>query len=96
MKKIYILFITLISTFAVNAQVSFGNMQNQISRGKDGINVFDVQKDTREFKGLSIDLGGAFNMDYQAINSFNDQPATFTLPSKIAGYQLMNLEIVQN
>ena len=35
MKKIYILAITLVSTFAVNAQVSFGNMQNQISRGKD-------------------------------------------------------------
>ncbi|MBW1657001.1 hypothetical protein [Flavobacterium quisquiliarum] len=101
MKKIYILFITLISTFAVNAQVSFGNMQNQISRGKDGINVFDVQKDTREFKGLSIDLGGAFNMDFQATNSFNDQPASITTTTttatgtttrSITGYRLMNTE----
>ena len=58
MKKIYILFITLTSTFAVNAQVSFGNMQNQISRGKDGINVFDVQKDDREFKGLEVNKDG--------------------------------------
>ncbi|MCR4033534.1 MULTISPECIES: hypothetical protein [Flavobacterium] len=101
MKKIYILFITLISTFAVNAQVSFGNMQNQISRGKDGINVFDVQKDNREFKGLSIDLGGAFNMDFQATNSFNDQPASVTTTTTTAagttvrsinGYRLMNTE----
>lgn len=101
MKTIYILVITLISTFAVNAQVSFGNMQNQISRGKDGINVFDVQKDDREFKGLSIDLGGAFNMDFQAINSFNDQPASSTTTTTsqgvttvrtINGYRLMNTE----
>ena len=73
-------------------QVTFGHIQNQIKRDQTGINQFDVKKDSVEFKGLSIDLGGAFNMDYQAINSFNDQPATFTLPSKIAGYQLMNLE----
>ncbi|KAF2333287.1 hypothetical protein [Flavobacterium nitrogenifigens] len=97
MKKIYILFVTLISTFAVQAQVSFGNMQNQISRGKDGINVFDVQKDNREFKGLSIDLGGAFNMDFQATNSFNDQPnnittTTGTTTRSITGYRLMNTE----
>ncbi|MBZ4036959.1 hypothetical protein K6T82_19485 [Flavobacterium sp. 17A] len=101
MKKIYILAITLISTFAVQAQVSFGNMQNQISRGKDGINVFDVQKDNREFKGLSIDLGGAFNMDFQATNSFNDQPnnittttttAAGTTTRTITGYRLMNTE----
>ncbi|CAM3616312.1 hypothetical protein [Flavobacterium chungbukense] len=101
MKKIYILFITLISTYTIQAQVSFGNMQNQISRGKDGINVFDVQKDTREFKGLSIDLGGAFNMDFQATNSFNDQPTNITTTTttaagtttrSITGYRLMNTE----
>lgn len=73
-------------------QVTFGHIQNRISRDKNGINVFDVKKDSVEYKGLSIDLGGAFNMDYQAINSFNDQPATFALPSKIAGYRLMNNE----
>jgi len=67
-------------------------MQNQISRSKDGINVFDVQKDDREFKGLSVDLGGAFNMDFQAINSFNDQPDAFAAPSMITGYRLMNTE----
>lgn len=101
MKKIYLLIIVLASTFAANAQVSFGNMQNQISRGKDGINVFDVQKDNREFKGLSIDLGGAFNMDFQAINSFNNQPASSTTSTTagnvtttrtITGYRLMNTE----
>ena len=41
---------------------------------------------------MSVDLGGAFNMDFQAINSFNDQPATFVAPSKITGYRLMNTE----
>jgi hypothetical protein len=74
------------------AQSSFGQIQNQIPRNKDGINQFDVKKDNAEFKGLSIDLGGAFNMDFQAINSFNNQPVNFDLPSKITGYQLMNNE----
>ncbi len=50
-------------------QVSLGHIQNRISRDKNGINVFDVKKDSVEYKGLSIDLGAAFNMDYQAINS---------------------------
>jgi hypothetical protein len=76
----------------LQAQTTFGQIQNQISRNKDGINQFDVKKDNVEFKGISIDLGGAFNMDYQAINSFNDQPLTFALPSKIVGYRLMNNE----
>jgi hypothetical protein len=73
-------------------QVTFGKIQNQIKRDKTGINQFDVKKDSVEFTGLSIDLGAAFNMDYQAIDSFNDQPATFALPSRIAGYRLMNQE----
>ena len=73
-------------------QVSFGHIQNRISRDKNGINVFDVKKDSVEYKGLSIDLGAAFNMDYQAINSFNDQPVNFPAPSNITGYRLMNNE----
>ena len=93
MKKTILLLVAAIGLGSIaNAQTSFGHMQNQISRNKTGINVFDVKKDTLEFKGLSVDLGGAFNMDYQAINSFNDQPETFALPSKIVGYKLMNLE----
>lgn len=76
----------------LQAQTTFGHMQNQISRNKVGINQFDIKKDSVKFTGLSIDLGGAFNMDYQALNSFNDQPSTFALPSKIVGYQLMNNE----
>ena len=93
MKKTILFLVAAIGFGGVaNAQTSFGHMQNQISRDKNGINVFDVKKDSAEFKGLSVDLGGAFNMDYQAINSFNDQPATFALPSRIAGYKLMNLE----
>lgn len=93
MKKTILLLVAAIGFGSIaSAQTSFGHIQNQISRDKNGINVFDVKKDSVEFKGLSIDLGGAFNMDYQTINSFNDQPATFALPSKIAGYQLMNNE----
>ena len=93
MKKTIMFLVAAIGLGGIaNAQTSFGHMQNQISRDKNGINVFDVKKDSAEFKGLSVDLGGAFNMDYQAMNSFNDQPATFALPSKIVGYKLMNLE----
>jgi hypothetical protein len=87
MKRIYLLAVGLLSMAAANAQVSFGHMQNQISRSKDGINVFDVKKDTVEFKGLSVDLGGAFNMDFQATNSFNDQPIN---NGDITGYRLLN------
>ncbi len=93
MKKTAFLFVAaLFMSSLVNAQTTFGHMQNQISRDKNGVNVFDVKKDNVEFKGLSIDIGGSFNMDFQAINSFNDQPSTFALPSKIVGYKLMNLE----
>ncbi|KFC59503.1 hypothetical protein FEM08_16500 [Flavobacterium gilvum] len=78
---------------AANAQVTFGNMQNQISRGKDGINVFDVQKDDKEFKGLSVEVGGAFAMQFQAFNSFNDQASSGTVGGKAySGYRLTNLE----
>lgn len=92
MKKTILLLVAAIGFGGVaNAQISFGHIQNQISRDKNGINVFDVKKDSVEFKGLSIDLGGAFNMDYQAINSFNDQPANFPAQG-ITGYRLMNQE----
>lgn len=77
-----------------NAQVSFGHIQNQISRGKDGINVFDVKKDTVQFKGISIDLGGAFAMQFQALNSYNDQQeGSYILNGKLVDqYRLNNLE----
>lgn len=88
MKKIYALFITLASTFAVNAQVSFGHIQNQIPRGQKGINQFDVKKDTVAFKGLSVDMGAAFALQFQALNSFNDQKDLPTAPN----YRLNNLE----
>ncbi|WP_310560067.1 hypothetical protein [Flavobacterium sp.] len=93
MKKTILLLVAAIGLGSVaNAQTSFGHIQNQIPRDQRGINQFDIKKDSAEFKGLSIDLGAAFNMNYQAINSFNDQPSTFALPSKIVGYQLMNNE----
>ncbi|UWY30006.1 hypothetical protein N4T20_08680 [Flavobacterium sp. TR2] len=87
MKKIYILFVTLISTFAVQAQVSFGHIQNQIPRDQRGINQFDVKKDTVAYKGLSVDIGAAFALQFQAVNSFNDQKDLATAP----GYRLNNL-----
>ena len=46
------------------------------------------------FKGLSIDLGAAFALQFQAINSFNGHKgSSFTNPSgaAITGYKLNNL-----
>jgi hypothetical protein len=90
--KIALILVVFCFSSNLQAQTTFGHIQNQISRGKDGINQFDIKKDTAKFTGLSIDLGGAFNMDFQGINSFNDQPSTFALPSKIVGYRLMDTE----
>lgn len=87
MKKIYALFVTLITTFAVNAQVSFGQIQNQIPRNQKGINQFDVKKDTVAFKGLSVDMGAAFALQFQAVKSFNGQENLATSPN----YRLNNL-----
>lgn len=67
---------------------TFGQIQNQIPRSQDGINVFDVKKNDVEFKGISIDLGGSFALQFQAIDSFNDQTA---LPATVVGYRLNNL-----
>jgi hypothetical protein len=92
MRKIYLLAVGLLFITAANAQVSFGHIQNRISRDKNGINVFDVAKDSVQYEGLSVEIGAAFNMDFQAINSFNDQPDNFSAPSKITGYRLMNTE----
>lgn len=79
-------------TSAINAQApTFGQMQNMIPRDKTGMNVFDVKKDSVEFKGLSVDLGAAFALQYQAVNSFNDHKQE-NLPAPIAGYRLNNLE----
>ena len=79
-------------TGVINAQApTFGQMQNMIPRDKTGMNVFDVKKDSVEFKGLSVDLGAAFALQYQAVNSFNDHLQE-NLPAPIAGYRLNNLE----
>lgn len=88
MRKIIFLAVGLLTIASVDAQVSFRKMQNQISRSKDGLNVFDVKKDSVAFDGMSIDLGGAFAMQFQALNSFNDQQeGTYTASNgaKIAG-----------
>ena len=90
----------MIAAFCLNgnlqAQTSFGQIQNQISRGKDGINRFDVKKDSVEFKGISVDLGGAFAMQFQALNSANDQKTgDYTLSSTgkaVKTYKLNDLE----
>jgi hypothetical protein len=89
MKKIYALFVTLITAFAVNAQNGFGHIQNQIPRDKNGINKFDVVKDNTEYKGLSVDVGAAFALQFQGVDSFNGQG---NLPAPISGYRLNNLE----
>ncbi len=88
MKRIYLLATVLLSLTAVTAQNSFGNIQNLIPRNQTGINQFDVKKDNVEFKGLSVDLGASFALQFQAINSFNDQA---NLPVAIKGYRLNNL-----
>jgi len=73
MKKIILLVAGIFSLTAADAQVSFRKMQNMIPRSQDGLNMFDVHKDDVAFEGLSIDVGGAFAMQFQALNSFNDQ-----------------------
>lgn len=74
----------------IQAQASFGQVQNIIPRDKDGINQFDVKKDSAAFKGLSVYLGGAFALQYQALNSFNDHTAS-SLPTTVTGYRLNDL-----
>lgn len=101
MKKTIFIVAGILSLSAVNAQVSFRKMQNMIPRSKDGLNVFDVKKDDAEFEGLSIDLGGALAMQFQALNSYNDQrEGAYTAPngaiisgnSGTTGYRLNNLQ----
>ena len=88
--RLSFLFLALSFSSTIKAQApSFGQMQNLIPRDKTGMNVFDVKKDSIEFKGISVDLGAAFALQYQALNSFN---AHKNLPLPIAGYKLNNLE----
>jgi len=101
MKKILFIAAGILSFTAVDAQVSFGKMQNQIPRSKEGLNVFDVKKNDVPFEGLSVDLGGALAMQFQALNSYNDQKEGTYLASNGAsisgnagtgGYRLNNLQ----
>jgi hypothetical protein len=81
------------TTFA--QATSIGQMQNLIPRDQRAINQFDVKKDSNEFKGLSVDLGGAFAIQFQALNCFNDQAGgTYTASNgtAITNYKLNNLE----
>ena len=73
---------------SINAQTTFGNVQNNIPRDKDGINQFDVKKDKAPFKEVSIYMGAAFALQFQALNSFNDHQ---NLSAPIANYRLNNL-----
>jgi hypothetical protein len=88
MKVIYFLAAVVLSMTATQAQERFGQIQNLMPRDKNGINQFDVKKDSVEFKGLSIDLGAAFALQFQALNSFNDQQ---NLTGNLATYRLNNL-----
>jgi hypothetical protein len=91
MKRIYLLAVVISSITAAHAQVSFGHIQNRINRDQSGINVFDVVKDDVEFQGLSVDLGAAFALQFQALRSFNDHnPAQY--PIAIQNYKLNDLE----
>lgn len=100
MKKIILLTGALISLTTANAQISFGKMQNMIPRSKEGLNVFDVRKDDVPYEGLSIDVGGAFAMQFQALNSFNDhREGSYSLGTAsvygaegTTGYRLNNLQ----
>ncbi|MGL3001052.1 hypothetical protein [Flavobacterium sp. RSSB_23] len=86
---------TLIFAIAANAQDRFGQIQNLIPRDKNGINVFDVKKDDVEFKGLSIDIGAAFSLQFQGVKSFNDHPTgnfQNNNAGQITNYRLNNLE----
>ncbi|MCV9928403.1 hypothetical protein OIU83_12100 [Flavobacterium sp. LS1R49] len=88
MKSIYILAIAILSITTATAQVGFGHIQNQIPRNQKGINQFDVKKDTVAYKGISIDIGAAFALQFQGVNSFNDQGNLATAPD----YRLNNLQ----
>ena len=95
MKLTKILTATVFCISAMNAQDRFGQIQNLIPRDKNGINVFDVKKDDVEFKGLSIDIGAAFSLQFQGIKSFNDHPTGSFQNStggQITNYRLNSLE----
>lgn len=93
MKVIYFLAAALLSLTAVQAQDRFGQIQNLIPRDKSGINVFDVKKDSVEFKGLSIDLGGSFAMQFQGLDQFNGHAASGATHNggTYSGYRMKNL-----
>lgn len=100
MKKIILFAASILSLTTATAQVSFRKMQNMIPRSKDGLNMFDVHKDDVPYDGLSVDLGGAFAMQFQALNSFNDQRegsytatngAIISGSAGTTGYRLNNL-----
>ena len=94
--KLSVVIAALSFTGAIKAQTTtFGQMQNMIPRDQRAINQFDVKKDSVEFKGLSIDLGGAFALQFQAVNSFNDHATgsyTASNGATITNYRLNNLE----
>ncbi|MDR6844044.1 hypothetical protein [Flavobacterium granuli] len=101
MKKTVLTIVGILSFAAVDAQVSFGKIQNQIPRSKEGLNVFDVQKNDVPYEGISVDLGGALALQFQGLNSFNDQrEGTYTAPNGAlisgnagtGGYRLNNLQ----
>ena len=95
MRVIYFLAAALLSLTATQAQDRFGQIQNLIPRDKNGINVFDVKKDDVEFKGLSIDIGAAFSLQFQGVKSYNDHPTgnfQNNNAGQITNYRLNNLE----
>ena len=96
LKTSFVLMALCLSNIISAQDISFGHVQNRMARNQDGINQFDVIKDTVAFKGLSAYIGGAFAMQFQALNSFNDQkegtyPANPPLKA-VEKYRLNDLE----
>ncbi|WP_369047627.1 hypothetical protein [Tenacibaculum sp. UWU-22] len=67
--KLTILLLTLVFGFQ-NMQAQ--QLQNYYTKNKEAINVFDVVKNDVPYNGLKVKLGGAFALQWQALNHSND------------------------
>ena len=59
---------------------------------KDGINIFETsKKDTTQYRGMALRIGGVFTQDYQALNHENYTASAATLTGKDSGNLLIPL-----
>lgn len=72
----------LISLMSFMTYGQSDKIQNIRPFGQDGLNVFETKKDTtQEFKGIHVNVGGDFAIQYQAINqenTYNNDPTDTT------------------